>query len=406
MSSAPSQFSSLPNGRWTDAQLEAEIHRVERSLEGWIRERDLWLDCGFKAYLSHVGGEPSEPPIVTMFWAEGPILDVLSREDADGHEPGFREHLEKLGYFYENIDGITMAIYPEDEELSKAFTAYFHWQWVCGLIKEDTADVYHELYEQFVRKPEDLQRLHWRDFETLLFRIFQNQGFEAILGPGRGDEGVDLRLIQRAPLGDILTVVQAKRYAPHRKIDHTEVAALFGVGHFEKANRSLFVTTSSYAPVAKSWAARTNGFLELAGAEEVVKWCATASAGVIADKSSLVSPTHVSRLIEDLARTPDARIVHASGGYNMTDNWFAIVLKETKHAALLMAIPAAILSHDGYEQRGTHIPLLDATTITRFSPETVWRARRTNDKYGVSYWDGNRLYQPWDGKPCRFDFCD
>ncbi len=397
---------ALPVHRWTDQELEAEIRRVEDTLHAWIVAHDLWLDCGFKAYLSHVEGEPSEPPIVTMFYCEGPMYTVLNGEDPKNYESDFRDCLEKLGYYYENIDGVTMAIYPEDVALAKAFASYFHWQWVCSLIKEDTADVHHELYEQFAKRPEDLQRLHWRDFEMLLFRIFQNQGFEAILGPGRGDEGVDLRLVQRAPLGDVLTLVQAKRYAPDRKIGHTEVAALYGVSRLEKADRALFVTTSAYAPVSQRWAARTGGYLELAEAEDVVRWCAKASAGVIADKSSLVSSQHVARLITDVAGRADPRIVHASGGWNITTNWFALVLKETKHAALLMGVPETILTHDGYKQRGTCAPSLDAATISHFSSDNVWRAKRIKDDGRVRYWDGERSYRPWDGAPCYFDLCD
>ena len=368
--------------------------------------RDLWFDCGFKAYLSHVDGELSEPPIVTLFWCEGPMHNVLSREDPEGHEPGFRDCLDNLGYYYENIDGVTMAIYPKDKALAEAFASYFHWQWVCSLIKEDTDDVYHELYEQFAKRPEDLQRLGWRDFETLLFRIFQNQGFEPVLGPGRGDEGVDLRLVQRAPLGDVLTLVQAKRYAPDRKIGQTEVAALYGVGRLEKADSALFVTTSAYAPVSQRWAARTDGYLKLAAAEDVVQWCARASAGVIADKSSLVSPQHVARVISDVTGRVDPRIIHASGGWNITTNWFALVLKETKHAALLMGLPNVILTHDGYGQRGTHIPRLDAATVSHFSADNVWRAKRIEKDGRIRYWDGSRGYSPWDGAPCYFDLND
>jgi hypothetical protein len=290
--------------------------------------------------------------------------------------------------------------------LSQAFHGYFHWQWVCSLIKEDTADVYHELYEEFAKRPEYLQRLGWRDFETLLFRLFQNHGFEAFLGPGRGDEGVDLRLVQRAPLGDVLTVVQAKRYAPKRKVGQTEVAALYGAGHLENAGRALFVTTSTYAPVSRRWAARTSGYLELADAEDVVRWCAKATAGVIADKSSLVSPDHVTRLISDVAKRIDSRVIHASGGWNITDNWFALVLKESRHAALLMRLPKFVLTHDGYGQMGTHVPQLDASTLDYFTSDNVWRAKRLNKDGRVSYWDGERLYHAWDGLPCNFNLCD
>jgi hypothetical protein len=392
--------------RWSDGALETEIGRVRTAIQAWAEDRDLWFDCGFKSYLKHFDCEPQDPPVVTLLVCEGYLYTALSGEDAGGHEEGFRRRLKELGYYYENIDGVTMAIYAEDAALSSAFAAYFHWEWVCSLIKEDTADVYQELYDHFVRRPEDLNRLHWRDFEVLLFRIFQNQGFEPELGPGRGDDGVDLRLWQRDPIGDILTLVQAKRYAIGNKIDLTQVAALYGISVIESADKALFVTTSSYAPVAHRFAARTLGSLELAERHNIVKWCARATAGIIADKSSLVSPASVNRVIAEVAGRKDPRVLHAHHGHNMVLNDFALVTKQTKHAALLMRLPGCKISDDGYGQRGFEIPQLDGTTILRLNSEMVWRAKRKANDSGVSYWDGSRLFYPWNGDAKPFDFAD
>jgi Restriction endonuclease len=392
--------------QWSDGALETEIGRVQTAIQAWAEGCDLWFDCGFKSYLKHFDCEPQDPPVVTLLVCEGGLYTMLSGEDPEGLEEGFRGRLKELGYYYENIDGVTMAIYAEDIALSSAFAAYFRWEWVCSLIKEDTADVYQELYDHFVRRPEDLHRLHWRDFEILLFRIFQNQGFETELGPGRGDDGVDLRLWQRDPIGDILTLVQAKRYTMGNKIDLTQVAALYGISEIESADKALFVTTSSYAPVARRFAARTSGSLELAERHDIVKWCARATAGIIADKSSLVSPASVSRVIAEIAGRKDPRVLHTCYGHNMLINDFALVIKQTKHAALLMHLPNCKISDDGYGQRGLEIPQLDGTTISRLNREMVWRAKRKVNDGGVSYWDGSRLFHPWSGDPMQFDFAD
>jgi hypothetical protein len=392
--------------RWTDEALELRIRSLEQAIEQWAVERDLWFDCSCKSHLAHNGGEPGSPPIATVLCIGGDLYGVLSGEDAEGHEPSFSEMIEGLGFEYENNDGSTIHFYPTDPELAVALEDYFHWQWVCGLITDDTADVYHELYEQFSANPERLQRLQWRDFEVLLFRLFQNQGFEAVLGPGRGDEGVDLRIMQRSPLGDMMTFVQAKRYRTDRPVELPEVQALYGAAQLDRADKALFVTTSNYAPAPQRWAARTGGFMQLAGAEEVVKWCAGARAGVIADRASLVARERVERLILAAAQGMRGLIVHASGGWNITENWYALILKETKHAALLMGVPAAVLDHDGYGQVGRHIPQLDPSTILRFQSENVWRVKRMNEDGRVRYWDGRHLWHHWDGQPCHFNLMD
>ncbi len=88
-------------------------------------------------------------------------------------------------------------------------------------------------------------------------------------------------------------------------------------------------------------------------------------------------------------------------------NKFALVLKETKHAALLMQLPNKIISDDGYGQRGTEIPVLDLHAMPMLKEDTVWRAKRsTNDGGRVRYWDGDNGFSTWDGKAAAFDMYD
>ena len=397
---------SNPSKRWSDGALELKIRTLEQAIEQWAVEHDLWFDCNFKPFLTHTGAEPSSPPVVTVLCLGGDLYEVLSGEDGGGHEPAFSRLVDQLGYEYENHDGATVHFYPTDPELAAAFEDYFHWQWVCSLLTEDTADVYQELYAEFSAHPDRLQRLDWREFEILLLRIFQNQGFEAILGPGRGDEGVDLRLVQRSPLGDVLTFVQAKRYRQDRSVKLPEVQALYGAARLDRADNALFVTTSDYAPAPQRWASRTDGYMQLAAADEVVRWCAGAEGGVIADRASLVARDRVAQLLHAAARGQVSLILQASGGWNITDNWFALLLKETKHAALLMSLPKAILDHDGYEQVGRHVPKLDPSTIDFFRSENVWRARRSTRDGRIHHWDGRRLWEAWDGAPRNFNLMD
>lgn len=390
-----------------DNVLNARIAALESAIQKWATAKDLWFDCGFSTYSRHVDAEPQTPPVVSMFWFEGPLHGIFNGfyED-DGSYEEFAELVTKQGFDFEQRDGTTIEFYASDEALSQSFQSHFNWQWICSLIQSDCADVYEELYSHFAKKPHDLSRLPWRDFEILLFRIFQNHGFTAELGPGRGDGGIDIRLLQRDPIGDMLTLVQAKRYAPRRKIKLEAVAALHGVATVEKADRSIFVTTSNYEPVAKRFAERTSGTLQLKTSTDVAEWCAAAAAITIKDKSSLVSANSVQALVRSLKDKVDPRIVGASGGYNMVVNEFALIIKETKHAALLMRLPSKVVTDDGYGQRGTEIPLLDETSLKMHAPDTVWRAKRAMHDGRVSYWDGRRLFYPWNGRPALFDYVD
>jgi len=396
-------YSQKHPSEWTDQDVENEIAHVRSAIQAWFQNLGLWHDCGFKSHLERRECEPPEFPVVTLVYREAGMDDITCGE----WDTEFAAMLEELGYWYEQDDSVTISIYTDDEERIKKFYGYFHWKWVCSLLVEDTGDVYEELYSHFARRPNDLHKLHWREFEILLFRIFQNHGYRALLGPGRADGGVDLRLWQENPIGDVLTVVQAKRYAPHNRIEPVPVQALYGVSKADGANQAIFVTTSSYTPAARRFAARVSSELELVEKEHIVAWCAKATSGVINDKSTLVGREKVERLIARLALSPDARIVHATWGYNMCINSYAIVVKETTHAALLLAIGKREISNDGYGQRGTEVPQLDATAMNRFNGDGVRRAlRRVHEDGLVSYWDGERYYTPWDMMPNHFDYMD
>lgn len=386
-----------------DRSLAMDIDRLQTAIEKWAISQDVWFECGFKTYFEHVGAEPSDIPVVFILYFSSTFQDAIYGE----LESEFLELVRSYEFHYEDVGRGSLHFYPEEGPRCDAFAKYFEWKWICSLVQEDFADVYEELYSHFAKRPEDLRRLEWREFEILLARIFQAQGFITELGPGRGDGGIDIRLLQRDPIGDILTLVQAKKYGSKNRIGLEAVAALSGIAGVEKAQRSMFVTTSSYQPAAKRFAERTSGTLQLCASDDVAAWCRTARDGIIEDKSSLVSPSSVERLLLDVRQKKDSRVVHAHAGYNMVMNKFALVLKETKHAALLMALPRLRVSDDGYGQRGTEIPNLDAVALQLLQKDTVWRAKRSTDSWGrTNYWDGENLYSAWDGEPAIFDHCD
>lgn len=391
----------------TDQIIAQRIQALEQSIEAWATRRELWFGSGFQTYAHRIDGEPGPTPVATILYSDGDLLRFIT-EEIDGVEREFSAVLEKYGFWYENADGASLHIYPEEEgPLHQPILDYVRWQWLCGLIKPDIDDVYEDFYAHFAKRPEDLHRLNWRDFEVLIARSLQHQGFDVELGPGGNDGGVDIRLLQRDPLGDLLTLVQVKRYAPHRRIDALAVQALHGVAEVEKAHRSLFVTTSAYMPAAKRFAGRTDGRMELATSADVIRWCADATDGVIKDKSKLVDPAAVKKLISGLSGKSDPRILQASTGVTMVSNAFALVLKETKHAALLVRLPAVSLDDDGYGQIGHEVPVFDALRPPVLNADTVWRSKRETDRDGrVRYWDGSHLWSAWTGKPLYFNYLD
>ena len=106
---------------------------------------------------------------------------------------------------------------------------------------------------------------------------------------------------------------------------------------------------------ARNFASRVSSELQLADSEDVVEWCAKATHGIIKDKSTLVARTNVERLIQTLAHNAfDLRVVHSTWGYDMTHNTYALVIKETKRAALLLSIRNKTISADEQGTEGSN----------------------------------------------------
>ncbi len=152
---------------------------------------------------------------------------------------------------------------------------------VCTVVAPDFKGIHGELFSYFARNPAALYNLAPRELEELLSSVFRNHGYRTELGPGWGDGGVDLRLLQKDSVGEIFTLVQIRRYAPMRPIRLEAVAALYGVVESENASRGLFVTTSYYLPSARRFAALTHGRLILADSTDVARWCALATRGKV-----------------------------------------------------------------------------------------------------------------------------
>ena len=106
-------------------------------------------------------------------------------------------------------------------------------------------------------------------------------------------------------------------------------------------------------------------------------WCAQATRGILEDKAALVSREYVENRLGDAMQHPQDCIVRSHIGDTVSLNSFAVVLKEAKHAALLMELPSRVVSDDGYGQRGLEVPEFDLLAADNHIPERVFRAKKT-----------------------------
>ncbi len=398
-----------------DQQLEERINQLEVAVETWARRNDLWHDACFRRVVKSFDMETGAPTVTTLL-ADGLLADLVinpgmgathgseeEQQPSDECERIFERH----GFYGEPFDNTRLNIYPLEQEGQRAFQRfkeYMRWKWICSLIQGDFDALNSELYEHFSKNPGQFTRLDWRKFEMLVAELLQAQGFEAELGPGHGDGGVDIQLLQRDPIGDILTFVQVKKYDPRNPIRLQAIQALHGVKEAEGADNSMFVTTSRYLPSATNFASRENVQMQLYVSDDVRKWCADANAGIIEEKERIITEDEVRRALNRARQNPKT-IIHAEYGYNMRYNKFSLVLKESVSSGLAIDLPSRIVEDDGYKQTGTEVPDLRDSQKVLQQRNTARRLKKPSGDSSFAFCDVDEeweFYTPWNQKPARF----
>lgn len=385
-----------------DAHLDGLVAKVSRITEDWARRHDLWYDSAHKDPIAHYNSEPGKESPILLLCSDGPAMTSLEWDDE--HAVELRGELEQVGVYMEFDDRVTACyhIIDHESELQQAFDRRAAWQWTCKLIEGDAADVSGDLYQHFASHPEDFHKLHHRDFEKLVSSIFAARGWRTELGPGSGDGGVDLRLWQTDPIGDLLTLVQIKRHAAHRPVHLDAVAALETHVNREGASRGLVVTSSRFLPGVHEFASKQSYRLRLAEQVDVQSWCAQAAQEQVSARNRALALDALMPLIHEVRSVGTHPRLLAGDRLSPS---FCLVLRETRTSALLVRIPSVRVAGDTY--RGEKIPLLDGSVIEDpWDGSKVFRAQRLEKDGRVTYWGKRALFSKWDGRPQYYDHWD
>ena len=387
-----------------DIRLEQNIEALKAVIFSWAQQQNLWNNASFQSWFERYDDEPQEDPCVLVFYpGDGSLGYILHGYYNSELLDEFEEMVRNCGYYFE-LEGYGAILFyvANDDELKEAYRDYFKWQWICDLVRLDFSDLYEEVYERFYKQPEELYCLEPRKFEILLDGIFRNNGYQTKLSSGQGDGGVDIRLYSNDVIGEVVTLVQVKRYASSNPINLQAVQALSAVVEDERANQGLFVTTSRYLPCAQKFAARQNKRLKLATSDDVSLWSSYAAEKIIQEKSRLVKVDYVKSLFKKKfpSNILEGNIFHATTGYTMQFNSFAIVLRESRGAALLMKLPNNTIKGDIHE--GYQVPYAEFADINHLElhESDVFRAKKKYRENGDMYlWGNQEIYSLWDGTP-------
>ena len=126
--------------------------------------------------------------------------------------------------------------------------------------------------EYLHRNPQQLNNMHWRQFEALTAEYFLRQGFDVELGPGRADNGVDIRAWNKSAniSSPQLILVQCKR--EKRPVQKVLVKSLWADVVHEGATSGMIVTTSTLSPGANAVRKARSYPIQVADRSHVVSW--------------------------------------------------------------------------------------------------------------------------------------
>jgi restriction system protein len=122
------------------------------------------------------------------------------------------------------------------------------------------------------RNFDDIDRMHWRKFEQLTAEWFDREGYKVELGPGRGDDGVDVRAwLNGTEEGKAPSlIVQCKRQKA--LVGKVVVKSLYADVLHEKAGSGLLVTSSRLSPGAQQTRQARSYPVEVADRATLKEW--------------------------------------------------------------------------------------------------------------------------------------
>ncbi|WP_256206282.1 restriction endonuclease [Nitrosomonas oligotropha] len=110
-------------------------------------------------------------------------------------------------------------------------------------------------------------------FEEIVASILEDMGYSVHVTPRTRDGGRDILAVFKLPVGEILTVVDCKRYSSSRKIGPDLVQRLLWVAeNNDRASRAMIATTTFFTSGAREIEDKYRWKLTLSDFDQISSW--------------------------------------------------------------------------------------------------------------------------------------
>lgn len=214
---------------------------------------------GVKLHLSNVPARIQDILTITQLITVFDVFDTLEEaiESLGLPREASRLALQSLlGSYEKNVNGL----YLTEEQASS------------GVILPTLTDTAEILARRLLKEPNSIYQLSPRVFEELIAALLEDLGWKIHLTPATRDGGRDIVALIPSEIGNILCLVEAKRYRQDRKVGVGVVRQLYGTVAHEEASYGLLVTSSTFSREAEQFEQAHRYRIGLKDFEDILQW--------------------------------------------------------------------------------------------------------------------------------------
>lgn len=108
-----------------------------------------------------------------------------------------------------------------------------------------------------------------REFEEIIERLFQDEGFETVLTQATRDGGRDIIATKYEMGKPIVFYIECKKYGRRNGVGVSIVRGLYGVQSSDRINKSILVTTGHVTSGARRFVSEQNTMMSVIDADEI-----------------------------------------------------------------------------------------------------------------------------------------
>lgn len=129
-----------------------------------------------------------------------------------------------------------------------------------------------ELTRILLKEPHVIHQFSPRQFEEYVAYLLEKLGYQVTLTQQTRDHGVDIYALHKDSLGDILTIIDCKKYSLSRPVGVGVVRSLYGVLQIEKASHAMVATTSTFSDQAQALQKEYRHQISLKDHADLLEW--------------------------------------------------------------------------------------------------------------------------------------